>query len=135
MDSINHMEEKVPAKFLKMEVEENKQLHKELEKIKKENEQLKKILIGLRAEMMQENKMGNYVEGIRQKWFRPAYKGYITTEVIVKIIHEEGITDLSKIAGRLGVSYSTILRRLKSSRLYPIDKNQIKIYYGLYCQE
>jgi DNA invertase Pin-like site-specific DNA recombinase len=132
MDTSNTM---VPAHLLKMEVEDNKRLRAELEAAKRENKCLNELLVGLHDGAIAVDKMGNYVRSIKHKHFKPAYKDEASIEAIVTIIHDEGIIKLNRIAEKLEVGYSTILRRLKSNGLYPIEKSKIQIYYDSFCQE
>lgn len=128
----------VSINLLMKEEEKNRELYKQVKQLYQENQRLSQDNSLLKDKITYLDagcKMADYLNSIRQGYMKPAYKGNITTEAIVTIIYCEGITDLQKVADRLGISYSTVLRRLKASKLYPIDRENIYSYYKLFCTD
>jgi len=97
-----------------------------------ENRKLKELLHYCVEGSDKGEEMGRYVDRIKQQGFRPAYKKHASADAIVKIIHEAKITDLNEIADKLNVSYSTVYRRLKEAKMFPIDEEKISDYYNLF---
>lgn len=126
----------VSINLLMKEEEKNRELYKQVKQLYQENQRLSQENSSLRetlTHLYAGRKMANYLNNIRQGYMKPAYKGNITTDDIVTAIYCEGITDLQKVADKLNTSYSTVLRRLKANKLYPIDKEDIYSYYKLFC--
>jgi len=123
-------------------IEDNQRLEKELAEVKAklqaaedENDRLKKLVFYYKEEVSTGEKMGRYVEGIRQKAFRPAFKENASVEAIITVMQQEKTTDLTIVANKLHVSYTTVYRRLKGASLFPITKNKVSEYYTLFCSE
>lgn len=123
-------------------IEDNQRLEKEIAKTKAklqaaevEIDRLKELVVYYKEDSAKGERMGRYVEGIQQKAFRPAYKENASIEAIVTVMHREKITDLTIVAEKLHVSYTTVYRRLKGASLFPITKNKVSEYYTLFCSE
>jgi len=136
------MDTNVPASLHKMVVDENSKLQAENELLRKKNDELTeentklhKMIVAFRGGSSGSDKMDKYVELIKHGYFKPALNKDITIDAIVTIICEDGITNINKIAEKLGTSYSTVLRRLKEKNLYPIDKAAIKDFNELFIED
>lgn len=123
-------------------IEDNQRLEKELAEAKAklqateaEIDRLKGLVLYYKEDSAKGERMGRYVEGIRQKAFRPAYKENASVEAIITVMQQEKTTDLQVVADKLHVSYTTVYRRLKGASLFPITKNKVSEYYTLFCSE
>lgn len=114
---------------------DNEQLHEKNDELKKEIVRLRKMITAFRGGSDTENKMDNYAERVKHGGFKPALNKDVTIDAIVTIIHDEGVTNIENIAAKLNTSYSTIYRRLKASKLYPIRKDEINDYYNLFIKD
>ncbi|MPN30905.1 hypothetical protein SDC9_178376 [bioreactor metagenome] len=111
---------------------ENKKLHEENAQLKKQIEKLRSRLQKWNGEINEGNKMGRYVDGIRNGAFKPRLNNDVDEQAVLRTILKLKTTDLNEIAEVLGVSYSTIRRRLINYRLYPIDLQDIKDTYIMF---
>lgn len=106
-----------------------------LKAVEDENEKLKQLVLYYQEGADKGETMWRYVDGIRHNDFRPAYKKNASVDAIIKIIHEDKTTDLNYIAEKLKVSYTTVYRRLKAAKYFPIDKEYISEYYSIFIDE
>lgn len=118
---------------------DNAMLDKENTILKEENTRLKKLvermrnrLIEIDCDIKHGNKMGRYVDGIRQGIFKPRRNNDIDERAILRTILKLNTRDMNIIAEALNSSYPTIRRRLIESGLYPIDLNDIRDTYNLF---
>lgn len=111
---------------------ENKKLHEENAQLKKLIEKMRSRLQELHGEINGGNKMGRYIEGIRNGTFKPRKKEEIDERRVMRAILKLKTNELEVIAKELNTSYSTIRRRLIEYNLYPINLQDIKDTYTLF---
>lgn len=118
--------------------DENKRLREENKHLKEINEVMKKEIQGineafkyLQEKYPDKNPMDEYVKRIQHGSFKPRLNKAVDRSAVVRKILELQTTDINMVAKELGVSHSTIRRRLHKHNLYPINLQDIQLEYEI----